>query len=56
MTSAPTRHRRFVPVAAAATATTDTTVLRNTVACFAARGVVTERVLSDNGSPHESPL
>ena len=50
MTPAPTRHRRFVPVAAAA-ATTDTTVLRNTVACFAARGVVTERVLSDNGSP-----
>ena len=38
------------------TAATATTVLRNAVAWFAARGVRTERVLSDNGSAYKSHL
>src|SRR3712207_7758766 len=36
------------------TAATATTVLRNAVAWFAARGVTVERVLSDNGSAYRS--
>jgi transposase InsO family protein len=38
------------------TAATATAVLRNAVAWFAARGIVTERVLSDNGSAYVSHL
>ena len=38
------------------TAATATAVLRRAVAWFAARGVVTKRVLSDNGSPYVSRL
>jgi transposase InsO family protein len=38
------------------TAATATGVLRRAVAWFAARGVLTERVLSDNGSPYVSHL
>ena len=38
------------------TAATATAVLRRAVAWFAARGVTTERVLSDNGSPYVSHL
>ena len=38
------------------TAATATAVLRRAVAWFAARGVVVERVLSDNGSPYVSHL
>ena len=38
------------------TALTATAVLRNAVAWFAARGVTTERVLSDNGSAYRSFL
>jgi transposase InsO family protein len=38
------------------TAATATTVLRNAVAWFAARGVVVERVLSDNGSAYKAHL
>jgi transposase InsO family protein len=36
------------------TAATATAVLRNAVAWFAARGITTQRVLSDNGSPYVS--
>ena len=38
------------------TAATATTVLRNAVAWFAARGVIVERVLSDNGSAYRAHL
>ncbi len=38
------------------TAATATAVLRRAVAWFAARGITTERVLSDNGSPYVSHL
>jgi transposase InsO family protein len=38
------------------TAATATGVLRNAVTWFAARGVTTRRVLSDNGSPYRSHL
>jgi transposase InsO family protein len=38
------------------TAATATTVLRNAVAWFAARGITVERVLSDNGSAYVSRL
>lgn len=38
------------------TAATATAVLRRAVAWFAVRGITTERVLSDNGSPHVSHL
>lgn len=38
------------------TAVTATAVLRRAVAWFAARGITTQRVLSDNGSPYKSFL
>lgn len=38
------------------TAATATAVLRRAVVWFAARGVVSQRVLSDNGSPYVSRL
>src|SRR5690606_31508692 len=38
------------------TAVTATDVLRRAVTWFAARGIITQRVLSDNGSPYRSHL